>query len=539
VNPLALDDPAERLLGRALRRQAEKIPDHPFLVTEEGTWSYGDADRAANAWAAGLAGLGVGRGDPVALFMESGPACVFAALGANKLGAFWVPTNTDYKGAWLRETFEHGGAAVLVADGARLGRVAELGPGLPFRHVVTLGEAAAELPDARRVPAEAFDAGDAPEPDDAELDPGDTAAVLWTSGTTGRSKGVMQSHNCWLHAAAHGARTAGVRADEVLYNCLPMYNSAAWVTNVFRALVMGRPCAMDPRFSVATFWDRCRRFEATMVFTLGAMHMFLWNAPERPDDADNPVRTATMIPMPEVVLGPFRERFGLEAIHQGYGQSECMALFARADDGRRAWKANCLGEPAPGIEVALLDDDDRPVPPGTAGEACVRPTEPHTVMNGYYRDPEATLRAFRNLWYHTGDLLRRDEDGDWFFVDRKADYIRYKGRNLSSFAVEATVDQHPAVAESAAHGVPSAELEHEAELKVCVVLRPGAALAPEALARFVNERAPHFFVPRYVEILPDLPRTPTGRVQKFKLRERGVTPATWDARAAGFVPERG
>jgi crotonobetaine/carnitine-CoA ligase len=159
-------------------------------------------------------------------------------------------------------------------------------------------------------------------------------------------------------------------------------------------------------------------------------------------------------------------------------------------------------------------------------------------MNGYFRNPEATLASFRNLWYHTGDLLRRDAEGDWFFVDRKADYIRYKGRNLSSFAVEHTVNAHPAVAESAAHGVPSTELESEAELKVCVVLKPGASATPEELARFVNEHAPYFFVPRYIEIVLELPRTPTGRVQKFKLRERGVTPKTWDREAVGYKLSR-
>jgi len=537
MNRLDLDDPTDRLLGRALRAQAEALPDRPWLVSEERTLSYGEANDLANGWARGLAALGVERRGPVALFMESSPECVLAALGANKLGGFWIPTNTDYRGAWLAEAFTDGGARVLVTDGALLPKLAEL-PAQPFETVVVHGERACELPGARLVPARELSQPGAPEPDDAGLGYGDTAAVLWTSGTTGRAKGVMQSHNTWLHAADNGARTAGVRDDEVLYNCLPMYNSAAWVANLFRALVTGRPCAMDRRFSAGEFWDRCRRFDATMVFTLGAMHMFLWNAPEREDDARNPVRTATMIPMPEAIVGPFKERFGLEAIHQGYGQSECMTLFMRRDDGRPS-KPDSLGRPQPGIEVDLLDDDDRPVATGDPGELCVRPSEPHVIMNGYYRAPEETLGAFRNLWYHTGDLLRRDEDGDWFFVDRKADYIRYKGRNLSSFAVEHTVNAHPAVVESAAHGVAAAELDSEAELKVCVVRKPGAAVTAEEIARFVNDHAPYFFVPRYVEFLDDLPRTPTGRVQKFKLRERGVTPATWDARAAGFEVRRG
>jgi crotonobetaine/carnitine-CoA ligase len=190
--------------------------------------------------------------------------------------------------------------------------------------------------------------------------------------------------------------------------------------------------------------------------------------------------------------------------------------------------------PQPGVELALLDDEDREVAPGEAGELCVRPTEPYALFNGYFGDPEATLRAFRNLWYHTGDLMRRDEEGDWFFVDRKADFIRYKGRNLSSFSVEAAVAAHPDVAEVAAHGIPAQELESEAELKIAVVRKPGARVTAEELARFVNDTAPYFFVPRYVEFLDALPHTPTGRVQKYLLRARGVTPETWDAVAAGF-----
>ena len=172
------------------------------------------------------------------------------------------------------------------------------------------------------------------------------------------------------------------------------------------------------------------------------------------------------------------------------------------------------------------------------GEFCVRPLEPYAIFNGYFHAPELTVNAWRNLWYHTGDLGRRDADGEFFFVDRKADFIRYKGRNIASLEVEAAVAAHPAVAQAAAHGIPSAELAAEAELKVCVVRKPGQTVDAETLARFVNDTAPYFFVPRYIEFLDELPATPTGRVQKFKLRERGVTPATWDAKRAGFAVKR-
>ena len=531
---LDYEDPADRLLGRTLRRQAEDRPDAPFLLAGDTVSSYGDSNARVNAYAAGFAARGVSRGDTVAFLMDSCPEYVWMALALNKLGAVWVPNNVDYKGVWLQEALQDSRARLLVADGGLLSRVAPL-EGLPFERAIVRGEPDAELGTPTELLSALSDAP-GPEPDDSALHYGDTAAVLWTSGTTGRSKGVMQSHNVWLKAALNGATTAGLRDDDVIYSCLPMYQSAAWVANVFRALATGVPCAIDARFSPGEFWNRCRHYGATMTFTLGAMHIFLWQAPERDDDADNPVRSASMIPMPADLEEPFKKRFGIDEIHQGYGQSEVMTILARTPG--RDWKPNTLGEPQEGIEAAVLDDEDRPVAPGEVGELCARPIEPYSIFNGYYGNPEATLRAFRNLWYHTGDLVRRDEEGDWYFVDRKADFIRYKGRNISSFAVEAAVGAHPEVQEVAAHGVVSAELEAEAELKVAVVRAPGSELTAEVLARFVNENAPYFFVPRYVEFLDELPHTPTGRVQKFKLRERGVTPETWDGRAVGFEVKR-
>jgi crotonobetaine/carnitine-CoA ligase len=267
------------------------------------------------------------------------------------------------------------------------------------------------------------------------------------------------------------------------------------------------------------------------------MHIYLWQAPERADDADNPVRHAGCVPMPDPLIDPFKKRFAIDSLDQGYGQSEVLGMLHRYDlPGPR--KPGSLGQPMEGLEVALLGDDDRPVAAGEVGEFCVRPTEPHTIFSGYWRNPEATVAAWRNLWYHTGDLGRRDEDGDWFFVDRKKDYIRHKGRNMSSFEVERALAGHPAVAEAAAIGIPDPALPSEAELMVFVTLKEGQRATPDELARFVNDNAPYFFVPRYLEIVADLPHTPTGRVQKFALRERGVGPKTWDRVAAGFEVRR-
>jgi crotonobetaine/carnitine-CoA ligase len=479
---LELTNPRERILGHVLRQQADSIPDDTYLIAGDARYSFGRVNALVNAYAAAFQRLGVEHGDTVAFFVKSCKELVFSTFGLMKLGAIWIPTNVDYKGTWLRESLQNSRARILVIDADRLPRLAELGVDLPFKHVVVHGPAD---PAAVRLRASVhdlaeFEMGPVDEPASRDIDYGDTAAVLWTSGTTGRAKGVMQSHAAWVRGALSGFRTSGTAAGDVMYCCLPMHNSAAWVACVYRALVAGLPFALDPEFSASRFWDRCRFYAATQIFTLGAMHMFLWQAPARPDDAENPVRHATMIPLPDHLIEPMKQRFGIRTIDQGYGQSEVMGLLHRVDDGQPR-KTLSLGKSLPGVEVCLLDDDDCEVAAGEVGEFCVRPTEPHALFNGYFDNPEATLRAFRNLWYHTGDLGRRDEDGDYFFVDRKADYIRYKGRSVSSFAVEVAVTAHAAVAEAAAHGVTSSELESESEIKVVVVLKSGHTLTASSM----------------------------------------------------------
>ena len=537
MNRLDLTDSRDRVLPRVLRRQAEQIPDVPFILAGDTTLSYGQVDAEVTAYAAGLRSLGVRKGDTVAVLMESCPQFVMLAFACNRLGAVWVPTNVEYKGRWLQESLADSRARVLVADGALLPRVAEVANRLPFRHVVERGTEQDGSIHAHRLEFAEFVRRGSPPPE-VDLGPSDTAAVLWTSGTTGRAKGVMQSHNAWIRAGESGAETSGTRPGDVMYCCLPMHNSGAWAAVIMRALVCGLPFGLDAWFSVQDFWNRTRHYGATQTFTLGAMHVYLWQAPPRPDDADNPVRVAGAVPMPAALREPFKRRFGIEALYEGYGQSEVMTLLTRVDDGTVAWAPDAAGVPAPGIELRLLDDDDREVGVGEVGEFCVRPDEPDVLFNGYFHNPEATLAAYRNLWYHTGDLGRRDGHGQYFFVDRKADYIRYKGRSASSFAIESAVSAHADVAECAAFGVTSAELASEAEVMVAVVRRTGTEVTAEDLARFVNDTSPYFFVPRYIDFLAELPHTPTGRVQKFALRDRGVTATTWDRNATGFEVRR-
>jgi crotonobetaine/carnitine-CoA ligase len=242
------------------------------------------------------------------------------------------------------------------------------------------------------------------------------------------------------------------------------------------------------------------------------------------------------IPMPPAVAGPFCERFNLELVPQGLGQSEAMRLIAPVS-GRTQPPGSC-GSLVPGLEARLVGDDGQDVPLGEPGELWVKPLWPHFIFNGYFDNPQATAAAYEGDWYKTGDMLKCNADGFYYFSDRKKDAVRYKGRNISTFEVELAARKHPAIADCAAFGVSSEELESEQEIMLDVILKSGQELQPVELAQFINDNAPYFFVPRYIQFVDALPYTPTNKVQKFRLRERGITPTTWDARVAGFKAQR-
>ncbi len=534
MNALQFENIEDRHLGRALAMQAAQQPDATYIMFGATHYSFADANRKVNELAAGLSALGLGRGDRVAFYMTSAPEVIFLALASNKLGAVWTPINSDYKGTWLSETINRSRPKVVVTDADHAARLADVRDDLDAVEFVVLGDVAA-LPGATDFDS-LYRVG-APEPDMSGQSYGDTSAILWTSGTTGRSKGVMQSHNVWFNAVASGDALFGTRPGDVIYTVLPMYNSAAWVTSILRSLIVGIPLAIDSAFSVKNFWDRVDYYGATQSFTLGAMHMFLWNAPEKPDDAAHSLRKLMAVPMPADVAAPFSERFDLELLPQGLGQSEAMQLVIVRPDEASLPPGSC-GKPSAVLDARLVNDQGDDVAVGEPGELWVRPKRPFVIFNGYFDDPAATAAAYEGEWYKTGDMLKRNADGYYFFSDRKKDAVRLKGRNISTFEVEMAARRHPAIADCAAFGVPSDILDSETELKLNVILKPDARLAPEELAQFINANAPYFFVPRYIELVDSLPYTPTNKVQKFKLREAGLGPNTWDANKAGFKVQR-
>jgi len=539
MNILPLDNIADRNLGRILFLQSQQIPDSPAYLVDDRRYNFSEANSIVNRYAAGLKNLGVEKGDRVVIFMRSCVEFIFMAFAANKLGAIWVPINGDYKGSWLADAISESKGKVLVTDTDKLPRVQEALPKGHYGKLLVKSIDGAEIP-AGAVALSSFDSLSDQEPPTVDIHYGDTSSILWTSGTTGKSKGVLQPHNVWINTAESPLDYFEVRQGDVVYNCLPLYNTGAWITAIYRALIVGIPVALDEHFSASEFWHRIKFYKATETTTLGAMHMFLWNAPEKADDANNTLRNMNVIPLPPHLTRPFMKRFGIERIQKGFGQSEAALILRCSEDGIKTWKPNCLGSMAPGVEVSIRDDEGKECAPGVAGEFCLKPRKPFIIFNGYFDNPEATAKSYHQLgehgdWYRTGDLGIRDGDGDFFFMDRKSDFIRDKGRNISSLQVEAQVMQHPSVAAVACFGIPSEHIQNEAEVKIDVILKPGEKLGAEELARFVNDNAPYFFVPRYIEFVDSLPYTPTNKVQKFKLREKGLSGNVWDRTKTHFV----
>jgi crotonobetaine/carnitine-CoA ligase len=535
---LSLDRVEDRTLRGVLEALAAHAGDDPWILEDDKVLTFGEAFSAAERIARGLREIGVGQERPVTLLMQPSSHLVVAGFGAALAGSFFSPVNTDFRGQFLASAITTTTAQVLVVDENLQSVLAPIAGQLGLTHLIVNGTADPGLTGHGFEVAELAELGAGSNAALSRVRYDDRLMMWWSSGTTGRPKGIVHSHASLLRAASLRVPERGLRPDDRFYSCLPMYLGGAWTNGIWPSLLSGLPVGVDPRFSVSRFWDRTRHYQATQVLTLGAMHMYLLNAPERPDDADNPIRYFMPVPMSHDAMGRFKKRFAIEQCVQTYGLSEAPCRIFHAPDDGTKWKNASIGHATPWLEVRLVDEDDNEVPVGEVGEITIRGREPSILFEGYFGDPERTARAWRDGWFHTGDLARVDEDGEYFFADRKADYIRHKGRNISMVEVEEIVRTHPGVAEVAAFGIQTPELESEAELMISVVRREGCRLDPADLARFVNDNAPYFFVPYYIDIVDELPHNGQYKVEKVKLRARGVTPATWIRERSDFVVQR-
>ena len=511
------------LAPHAVARWAESSPDAVALQHVDGARvTYAELHRDALEWAAAFVAAGVGTGDHVATMLPNEFDVHRVMLGLAWLNVVEVPLNVAFTGRILTYALEHADVTTLVVapEFAESARAAASGLPLLRRIIVLDADGRAEL---------LAGAGAAADPPGfAGPEYRDIHSLMFTSGTTGPSKAVitpwavMYQFWSWIPDDA-------LDAGEGLYCAMPLFhNSGRSAFNY--AMVRGARFVIRDRFSAGQFWADVRATDCTAAALVGPMTALLASAPEQPDDADNPLRSVILGPMiPE--MEKFEQRFGVRGA-TGYGQTETgMAITTGWDHG--PWD-NCgrRREDYPWPEARLVNEHDEPIGPGEVGELVVRSAEPWALNAGYYKMPEQTAEAWRNGWFHTGDAMRYDDDGWFYFVDRLRDTIRRRGENISSFEVETFVAEHPDVLECAAIGVPA--VLGEDDLMVAVIVRDADHFDPAALVAFLEPRMPRFMLPRYVEVVADLPRTEASmRVRKHELRNRGVTDATWDREAAG------
>jgi carnitine-CoA ligase len=505
IENLVLDD--------VFRKQAEASRTRPFLKLPDGELTYGQVDDLVERMARGLAEIGVGQEHHVALMLPNGVDIVVVVLALARLGAVAVPINTAYKGELLRHVLSTSDTTVLVVDEPWVERVNEIREFLPAlaRLVVRTDEAQAEVLSKLTPPAvplhRLLDYGTGAPP--AKVRCGDLQAIMYTSGTTGPSKGVMVPHALALTCAIDSLWVWD-GADKTVYCPLPLFHAAALWDGMMAALLSGSSIAIVERFSASRFWDDVRRFDANVAMGVFSMLPILLNQPPTAKDKEHPL---TDFYVGKSALDEaFFQRFGVHSV-ETYTSTE-IGIGTASPYGQ--WRPGSCGQAYDvRYDVALVDEWDREVGPGEPGEIVVRPRQPFVITTGYYGFPEATARTFRNLWFHTGDRATRDADGYYYFVDRIKEAIRRRGENISAFEVERVVNTHPTVLESAAFGVPS-EVEEE-DVKLAVVPRPGMRPDPEELRAFCEQKLPAFMVPKYIEVLDDLPRTPTGKIAKHEL----------------------
>ena len=521
--------PSDTVLPVLLATRAAEHPDAPFVVLagSDTVWTYGEADADTARWAAALHRAGVRAGDTVLTMLPPCTEAVAAWLGIGRLRALEVPVNTGYLGTMLRYLIEDSQAQIMLAHAEHLPVLADAAGGR-LGTVVVVG-ASGPLPESpfTLVTVEDFLATAAGDPaPDGPLPTGrDVAAILYTSGTTGPSKGVLVT---WRQAelTATGIMPSELfDASDAFYSAFPLFHMSG-KGPLYACALVGARVVMRRRFDTKMFWDDVRTYGATTTILLGAMANFLYQQPARPDDAGTPLRDALFLPLISDLDG-FRRRSGVAA-RTTFNMTETSCCVI--SDGAELANATSCGRVRPGFHARVVDPDDVEVAAGELGELVLRADEPWALMAGYWRKPEATVEAWRNQWLHTGDGFTRDADGNFYFVDRIKDAIRRRGENISSAEVEAEVNGHPAVLESAAVAVPSEYGEDE--VKIVVVPRPGESVDPAQLVDYLGARMARFMVPRYVEIVDELPKTPTEKVRKVELRAAGVTATTWD-RTAG------
>ncbi|MGE4238834.1 AMP-binding protein [Ramlibacter sp.] len=509
-------------IERIIRERVRAHPDAVWLKfrDERYTWAQflSNAQRAAN----GLLRAGVRPGERVGIMAGNKPDFIWAYFGIILIGAGFVPLNKWQRGPALAHMVSDSDTRTIIHDEDVREPLNELRPACPgFTRAIVFGQAApGEL-----AFADLMTAPDT-EPDVEVATPSKVVDIIYTSGTTGTPKGIyantFESH---LGPIREGLR---MQPGETYYTCMPLFHGSGLYIGVNASIRLDACLALGEKFSASGFWDECRRHGAVATQLFSSMFPILLKQPPRADDADNPVRRIFSIGCPPGIWREFEQRFGV-SIMESYSMSDAVGMTVN-NDGR----VGSAGPGAGGSEFRIVDENDMPLPPETLGEILFR--HPAGQATRYHNLPEATAHAYRGGWFHTGDLGKMDADGHLYFCGRLKEAIRRRAENISAWEVASVIDMHPKVQESAVFGVPS-ELGEE-EVMAAIVPVPGETLRPEEVMDFCQGRLAYYAMPRFVDVVDELPKTSTQKVQHLALKARGPGPSTWDREKAGYVVKR-
>lgn len=512
----------------ALDRAVASHPERVFLDFSGELYTFRDVDLISTKLAHSLSELGVQAGHTVVTMLDNNIDAVVCWLAVNKLCAVSVPINTALRGEFLRHQIADADTQLLICEASYLERVAAVAGQLDALKLVLHRDTIETTIDCA-VPVAALDEhrGQDATPFEVKPAPSDLSCLIYTSGTTGPSKGCMVSYNFMCNLARLQLRSGPANENDVTITPLPLFHMNALCVTIIASIMVGARAAILPRFSVSNFWPEVERSGATIASILGGMGGLLAKAPD--NDAMKrcygQIHTARGNPYTEETKEIWRSRFGTRLVGgNGYGLTEACVITSLAA-GEYA-KPGSSGKRIPDFDVRIVDDNDHEVPPNVPGEIVVRPLRPDIMFQGYWRRPEATLELMKNMWFHTGDIGKFDEDGFFFFVDRKKDYLRRRGENISSFEMESAFAVHPAISEVAVHAVLSDKGEDD--VKVTAILHEDAKLTEEELFHWATDAVPYYALPRYIEFRSTLPKNPQGRVLKYQLRDEGKTENTWD-----------
>ena len=508
-----------------LSDQVERRPDALCLIHEDRRWSYagfaGEVERVARAFIA----LSLRPGDRVALLLPNCPEFLWAVFAMARTGGVFVPLNTAQTADELQYLLTHSEARYLLTTRVFMPVVDSIRGDCPgLEHVVTLDSGSGNA----ALGWEEFIGAGGSSPELAEVSPDDLASIIYTSGTTDRPKGVMLKHHAFAFAPSHRAGALGWTERDRVMVVMPLFHVNALCHMTLAMMSVGGVVVLKERFSASRFWDDVRKHGVTTSSIMQTIPRILLNLPPDPSDSDTPLRQVMALLPPDVHL-EFERRFGVTAVPSYSLTEDLLSVIGPLEDSARKL-GSCGVAIAPEVHrLRICDDDGEACPPGQLGEIV---KQSPAVMTGYYKNPEATAEAVRDGWLHTGDLGYLDEDGFLYFVDRKKDMIKRSGENIASAEVERVLSSHPLIAECAAVAV--ADPIRQEEVKACVVLAEGASpadLPPEQLWEFCAGRLAPFKIPRYLDYRPELPKTPSSKVQKNLLREEGLGPGVMDREA--------